>query len=378
MSVSRGGRVRVLVLAVVVSVLAACSSSAPGDGDAGDGDAGGGAAATAEPTAAATDEAATDGSATGEQDAAASVPHVSDFAGTLPGGRIVFTSDRAGDSDLWLVAPDGSGLEQLTDAEHADWRGDWSPDGSTIVFASQRAAFGDDGYIGDTAGGLQPYGLYLVTVEGGSTTHLIGGWEDRDAVGVRGSGRAFNNSPVWSPDGARVAFSSDAAGEQSLYVTEAVAGSEVQQVTDPSLEVYYPTWSPDGTRIAFSGRTDPDGVLDLMVVGMDGSGAEALAAAGANARMPAWSPDGSTIVFVSDRDGPGDLHLLDVASGEVSELLTSEDELRNPSWSPDGQWLVFESRTDEGTEIDLVRADGTDRLRLTDDPARDGFPDWGP
>lgn len=373
MGVSLGGRVPVLVLAVV-SVLAACTSSPPGDRAAGDGD---GEAATATATETSSD-AAPDEAATGEQDPAASIPHVSDFTGTLPGGRVVFTSDRGGDSDLWLVAPDGSGLQQLTDAEHADWRGDWSPDGSTIVFASQRAAFGDDGYIGDTAGGLQPYGLYLVTVEGGSTTHLLGGWEDRDAFGVRGSGRAFNNSPVWSPDGTRVAFTSDAAGEQSLYVMEAVAGSEVQQVTDPSLEVYYPTWSPDGTRIAVSGRTDPEGALDLLVVGIDGSGAEALADDGANARMPAWSPDGSAIVFVSDRDSAGDLHLLDVASGEISELLASEDELRNPSWSPDGQWLVFESRTDEGTEIDLVRADGTDRLRLTDDPARDGFPDWGP
>lgn len=314
------------------------------------------------------------------EDAASAVPHVSEYDGQLPGGRIVFTSDRGEDSDLWLVQPDGSELRQLTSAEHADWQGHWSPDGATIVFASQRAAFGPDGYIGDTPGGLQPYGLYLVDVEGGGTTHLLGGWEERSTGGRPGAGRAFNTNPQWSPDGARIAFSSDARGDQGIYVLAATAGSEVQRLTDPSLEAYYPTWSPDGTRLAFSGRTEPDGDLDLMVVtadGADGADARSLVDDDADERMPAWSPDGSTIVFVSDRGGSGDLYLLDLASGEVTALLLTDDDLRYPSWSPEGDWVVFESRVDRDTEVELVRADGTDRLRLTDDPALDGFPSWG-
>lgn len=384
------GPVRFVVLSVVLSVLAACGSSSTDPvGDEIDGNDRGGGQVTDEPTDAeagtageGVEETATEAlspGATEERDeSASSVPHVSDYGGTLPAGRIVFTSDRADDSDLWLVRPDGGGLEQLTSADHADWRGDWAPDGTAIVFASQRAAFGDDGYIGDTAGGLQPYGLYLVEVDDGRTTHLLGGWEDRQPGGPRGSGRAFNNSPEWSPDGSRIAFTSDAGGDHSVYVMEAATGAEVQQLTDPSLEAYYPTWSPDGTRLAFSARTDPDSDLDLMVVDADGSDAEPLVDDGANQRMPAWSPDGSSIVFVSDRGGSGDLYLVDVTSGEVTELLVSDDDLSNPSWSPDGGWLVFESKTDRDTEVELIRADGTDRLRLTDDPARDGFPDWGP
>lgn len=318
----------------------------------------------------------TDTSDSGEAgDASASTdspfPLASDHAGTLPEGRIVFTSDRAGDSDLWTVRPDGSDLEQLTSTEYADWQADWSPDGTALVFASQRAAYEDGDYIGDTSSGLQPYGLYVF--EGGETTHLLGGWQDFEGFGLAGSGRAFNTNPEWSPDGSRIVFTTD----QRLAVLTPSTPPEVERLTDETIEAYYPSWSPDGSRIVFSARQGEDDDLDLAVIAPDGSGFEELTDGGPDERMPAWSPDGETIAFVSGRDDVGDLRLLDVASGDTSDLLISDDDLSYPSWSPDGTWLVFEATVDRASEIDLISADGGERLRLVAHPARDGFPDWG-
>jgi TolB protein len=120
---------------------------------------------------------------------------------------------------------------------------------------------------------------------------------------------------------------------------------------------------------------------------------------------PAASPDGNRLAFASNRGGHWDLYILDLASGEISQVTDTPEYDASPSWSPDGQWLVYESYAppaeeestrDEGETSTPAAPGGTDNLdlfirsvtqaggadpdviRLTDHPAADTSPVWSP
>lgn len=95
------------------------------------------------------------------------------------GGRIVFTSDRSGDPEIYVMAADGTGLTRLTDAPGRDAHPDFSPDGRQIAFQSPRAGDGTH--------------LYVMRA---------GGADQRRITSLSG----FSGVPVWSPDGSRLAF----------------------------------------------------------------------------------------------------------------------------------------------------------------------------
>ena len=138
-------------------------------------------------------------------------------------------------------------------------------------------------------------------------------------------------SPVWSPDGRRIAFVSRRDGK-ALYVMNA-DGSGLRIVARVR-QLATPAWSPDGRRIAFQGGRDRQSVT-LYVVNADGSGQRTLARRG---NAPAWSPDGQTIAFLSgaklyvvNADGSGHRTLTRLGNGRTASL----------AWSPDGRKLLF-------------------------------------
>ena len=120
---------------------------------------------------------------------------------------------------------------------------------------------------------------------------------------------------------------------------------------------------------------------------------------------PAASPDGARLAFASNRGGHWDLYILDLASGEISQVTDTPEYDASPSWSPDGQWLVYESYAPpaetesspaqdgastpvapgSAANLDLfiraVSAAGGSEpqvIRLTDHPAADTSPAWSP
>lgn len=95
---------------------------------------------------------------------------------------------------------------------------------------------------------------------------------------------------------------------------------------------------------------------------------------------PAPSPDGEKIAFASNRNGFWDLYLLELSTGETTQLTDTPDYESSPTFSPDGSFIAFESYTTDNLEIIIGPADDPldDPIRLTTSSASDHSPAWAP
>jgi len=218
------------------------------------------------------------------------------------GGRICFSSDRNGHAHLYLIAPDGSARQQLTnDPGASDFEPGWSPDGARIAFAR-----GDD----------SADDLWLVEVATG------------EAHPLTSEGR-LDGSPAWSPDGRWIVFHRALGSPSGLYTIPA-AGGEARFLASGT----HPSWAIGGGDIAFA----HGGSLWLLGMTADGTTDGRARLLVCSAQMviggSSWSPDGGALVFetqVTDASGMRDrLMLVSVEGGEPRDLGPGYQ----PNWSP--------------------------------------------
>jgi Tol biopolymer transport system component len=185
----------------------------------------------------------------------------------------------------------------------------------------------------------------------------------------------------------------DPTGHWQVWVAGGrLAGAK--QLTNARADSASPVWSPDGTKIAFdSSRTDPTPrdskqVNDIFVMNEDGSGVTKLTDSHGASSDAAWSPDGHTIAFDADRGHyptAQGIYLID-ADGRhlrrVTRLPAADTNDLAPRFSPDGKRLVFTRYRghghDEKAALFTVRLDGSHLHQLTSFAIHAGDADWSP
>ena len=184
------------------------------------------------------------------------------------GERLAFSSARdGGQSEMYVMDADGSGQRRLTHTPETESFFSWSPDGERIAYTA---------YFGD-----RPY-LAVMNADGSEQRRLGDASLIRRLMGTT----AKEEQPVWSPDGQKIAFSSEDEGE--IYAMKADGSGRTRLTDTPGYDHWPPTWSPDGTRIAFT--TENKKRTEVYVINSDGSGLTRLTDDLGEDFYPAWRP----------------------------------------------------------------------------------------
>ena len=182
---------------------------------------------------------------------------------------------------------------------------------------------------------------------------------------------AWETSPVWSPDGAEIAFVK-AAGEGTRTINVMTKnGGNPRRLTEPGNHRTV-RWSPDGAHLVFESDAT------LYVIRADGTGARRLPTASYSFK-PQWSPDGRQILFFTTPDGQFHMHLINADGTNERRLISTPRGVDSAEWSPDGSQIVFTTFNDEGTSnLYVINTDGTGLKRLTSPDFYDYEPTWSP
>ncbi len=227
--------------------------------------------------------------------------------------KLVFSSYRDWNYEIYLSNDDGSDLQRLTNNSETDIQPRINKAFTRIVFATYRNG---------------NYEIYTMNLDGSGLARLTNTPTD-------------DVNPAWSPDGAKIAFESYRDGHAEVYVMNA-DGSGLTRLTYSTDFAGEPSWSPDGSWIAFTAYRN--GQWRIWVMQADGSGQVQLSQEPYSAKA-AWSRDGGMIAYSADGNGDGWNELWKMnadGSGRTANPNTAlvEWNFMPQSWSPDRVWIV--------------------------------------
>jgi len=251
------------------------------------------------------------------------------------------------DGGLAVMSVDGSGRRALAGGE-LGFEPSISPDGRRIAFSRNTD-------VGVTS-------VYVMNVDGSGTTSVA-------------QGIVLNPGPVWSPNGCQIAFRSSLetpggpVGRISIVNADGTGLRQVSPEPGPNEFAFdeSPTWSPDGARLAFTRN------WFLYVMNADGTGLTAVPNED-GALNPSWSPDGQRIAYSSG----GEIHMRNPDGANLVRVTTAAEGTFDfwPRWSPDSRRVVITHVSGDQIQIVTINADGTNLVNLTPAGVLDFMPDW--
>jgi len=274
------------------------------------------------------------------------------------GSSVVFTSNRGGSWDIWITMVAGGDPLQITDTPEIETEPAWSPDGTRMAFTRYRPDENtSDIYVMPALGGTarkivdgaldptwSPDGSWLVFGK------AVDGWERVAKVALDAPGRIvavtepedgfFHRDPVWSPDGKWIVYTRSPGGPSGRLMRVSSGGGTAVPLTDDPEGVgsYQPVFSGDGRWVIHS--SDRGGAINLWRAPFDGGPPEAVTSGPGSDNSADVSSDGRRIVFVNRRS---DTRIVEVdPTGEPRSLVEFE---RGTGWcpviSPDRRWIAF-------------------------------------
>lgn len=256
--------------------------------------------------------------------------------------KIYFISSRTGSKEVWVMDYDGQNQHAVTHLGSITLSPRVSPDNSRLAFAS----------LGKEGWSVRMYSLEL----------------NRLVSFPAGTAGGANQSPAWTGDGSRIAFSSSRSGDPEIWVADANGGSP-RRVTYFAGPDVAPAWNPR-TNAQFAWVSGRTGLPQVYIMDQDGSNVQRMTDGG-YAVSPSWSPNGGFLTLSWNRKyGPGapggqDIYVMDISTKRWLQLTHDAGTNDFPSWAPDGRHIVFERKVGGHTEIWSMLADGTGQHQLT-------------
>ncbi len=266
----------------------------------------------------------------------------------------IAAQDKGKDEKWDIAAPKGATVKQVPiQTEEGTWMDvDVSPDGSTIAFT----------LLGD---------IYTIPITGGTPKRIA-------------EGLAWEVQPRFSPDGSRIAFTSDRGGGDNIWLMNA-DGSDKRQLTKEEFRLLnQPTWSPDGRFIAAKKHFTTQrslGTGEIWLYHVSGGGGVQVVERANEALQkelgePIFAPDGSAIYYTRNTT-PGDTFIYaqdsnagifaierhDLKTGEVTRVIDGYGGAVRPTPSPDGREIAFVRRDKDQSQLWLKDvASGRERV----------------
>ena len=272
-------------------------------------------------------------------------------------GHIVFTCQifkvQAMDQ-ICIMNADGSGQRRLTTEDNKrHFYPSLAPDGQSVLYAGFREQ--------------NVYEIYSLDLNNSKLDQLT------NRMGVL-------NAPEVSPDGTSIVFTRGNPNNGQLQI--AIMDRNGENASNiPQVFGWDPTWSPDGKQILFA--SGPEAGVQLFVINRNGKGLHQVTNLPQIRGRSDWSPDGQWIVTYAGPAWHREVYIMRADDSNRRQLTPSGGNSQGPSFSPDGKWVAFTAYFDKygddhGCEIYVIRMDGTDLRRLTNNDYCDYQPRWGP
>jgi TolB protein len=258
--------------------------------------------------------------------------------------KIVFTSLKSGNEDIFTINIDGSGLTQLTDNPTNDMYPQVSPDGKKILYTS------------DINGTWQ---IMIMNFDGTDKKELT-------------NGRNRSGYPTMSFDGKYIFYEVYMDNNWELFRINSDGSSPVRLTFNPAGDDWHPFAHPFEFKILFESGTV--GSEDIYFMDINGSNITKISDYGIRKRTPCISKDGKYIAFAGFDQNTSSIYVMNSDGGDVKRLTNNQGSDTHPSISPDNGLIAFDSDFSGNSEIYMMNFDGSGLVKLTDIPGDD----WGP
>lgn len=260
--------------------------------------------------------------------------------------QIVFTCTRGNYNQICIINRDGSGYAQITDMEASNYYPVFTPDGNSLLFASNRNGTFD---------------LFLLT------------FNQKEIIPITNNiGNVI--SPDYSPDGQQIVFANKIGNAPTAIWMVNANGINPRRIYTGARDIAAVAWSPDGEKIAYAMSTGIPQEYEIYTMDVNGRNhlkvSQGLLGIGGSID---WSLDSRSLLIHAGPVGDKNIFKIDIETGNFIQL-TNGGNNAGASYSPDGNYIVFNSlRNNHQADLYIMRADGTNEAQLTNHPE----PDWG-